>query len=99
MAAPVLVSMPVGSVMVTGATDTAARAATPVPVRLTLAGVTVTPVPATVRVPVWLVADVGANCTLTVHDAPTASVFPQFGAPAGNVPVVTRVKAAAPDNV
>lgn len=35
-------------------------------------------------------ADAGANCTLMVQEAPTARVAPQFGAPAGNVPEVTR---------
>ena len=92
------VTVPFGSVMVSGAIDTAARFATPVPVRLTLTGVTVTPVPATVSVPVCapVNADVGANCSLTVHEAPTASVLPQLGAPAGNVPLVTRVNVAEP---
>ena len=32
----------------------------------------------------------GANVTLMVQVAPTARVAPQFGAPVGKVPVVTR---------
>ena len=45
----------------------------------------------TVTVAVALPADVGANRTLTVHEAPTANELPQFGALPGKAPLVTRV--------
>ena len=88
MMAPVSVSVPVGSVMVSGATDTAARFATPVPVSVTTAGSTVAPVYATVSVRLYAVWFVGANTTLMVHDAPTANVAAPL---AGQVPPAVPV--------
>src|SRR4029077_707544 len=73
---------------------------TPVPVSVAdtdgVGGCSVALVP-----PMVTVADadpdaVGENATLTVHDAPTASVVPQLGALPGKPPLVTRVKGAAP---
>src|SRR5438132_1683720 len=56
--------------------------ATPVPVSVTDAGVTPSPLsPATVRVLESDAAVVGANTTFTVHEAPTASVVPHEPAP------------------
>src|SRR5207253_362730 len=56
--------------------------ATPVPVSVTDAGVTARPLsPATFRVLENDTTVVGANTTLTVHEAPTASVVPHEPAP------------------
>src|SRR5437016_1162733 len=84
----VSVLVPVGSVMVSGATDTGARFATPVPVSVTTAGPTVAPVYATVSVRLYAVWFVGANTTLMVHDAPTANVAAPL---AGQVPPAVPV--------
>src|ERR1700722_8078974 len=78
--------------------------AVPVPLSATGEPVTVTPAPyATVSVRSYVVvaADGGAKSTLIVHDAPALSVAPQFGAPVGNVPVVTRANGCGvpPPNV
>src|SRR5258705_121705 len=56
-------------------------AAVPVPVSVTLEGVTVAPVPATINVLEKVVAVPGVNTTLTVHDAPSASVAPHVPPP------------------
>jgi hypothetical protein len=64
----------------------------PAPVRETSDPVTTAPpLYATVKVLLKVATVVGANRTLMVHEALTASAAPQLGAPAGNVPVETWV--------
>lgn len=90
---PVPLSTPVGSVIVGAKMDTGARLATLVPTKVTELGVIVAPVAETVSVLLMTPTVEGAaNWTLTVHELATANVVPQFGAPFGNVPVVTRLK-------
>jgi hypothetical protein len=73
--------------------------ATPVPVSVADTGVggctVVLLVPPIVTVADADPAAVGANATLTVHEAPTGRLAPQLAAFAGNPPLVTRVKGAA----
>jgi hypothetical protein len=66
-------------------------AATPLPVRLADGVAPVGAVYATATVAPGFPTAVGANRTLTVHEAPTANEVPQFGALPGKAPVVTRV--------
>ena len=66
------------TVQLAGVNVTVFTAATPVPLSVTVAGVTVAPVNATVKLPVAGPVAVGENTTPMVQFAPLASVAPQL---------------------